>query len=95
MLKFRCNNHKLPIEVERKQGIPRDKRICKKSEMNAIGDEFHLIFECPFYNAERQKYIPFEFRQVKSTFNLCNLFKSSSKKITLKLAKFLVATKSV
>ena len=95
LLKFRCNNHKLPIEVERKQGVPRDRRICKKCDMNVIGDEFHLIFECPVYNAERQKYIPSEFRRVKSTFNLCNLFKSSSKKMSLKLAKFLVATKSV
>ena len=95
VLKYRCNNHKLPIEVGRKQGIPREQRICKKCEMNVLGDEFHLILECPFFNAERQKYIPIQFRQIKSTFNLCNLLKCTSRKVSLNIAKFLIATKAV
>ena len=95
LLKFRCSNHKLPIEQGRKYGIERENRICQKCNMNSIGDEFHLIFECPSAQVERNMFIPSYFTRVKSTYNLCKLLECKSKKVSLNLAKFLKATKVV
>ena len=47
MIKFRCSNHKLPIEQGRKFGIEREDRICPKCNLNSVGDELYLVFECP------------------------------------------------
>ena len=95
LIKFRCSNHKLPIELGRKFGIERNERLCTKCNMNSIGDEFHLIFECPSLQVERNKFIPARFVQVKSTYNLCKLLECKSKKVSLNLAKFLKASKAV
>ena len=95
LIKFRCSNHKLPIEQGRKFGIERENRICQKCNLNSIGDEFHLIFECPSVQVERNMFIPSYFTRVKSTYNLCKLLECNSKKVSLNLAKFLKATKAV
>ena len=95
LVKFRCNNHKLPIEQGRKLGIPREDRLCRKCDLNVIGDEFHLIMECPAVMEKRIKFIPKSFREVKSTYNFCRLMSSKKRKVALKLAKFLIETKTV
>ena len=95
LVKFRCNNHKLPIEQGRKFGIPREDRVCRKCNMNVVGDEFHLIMECPAYLVERLQYVPRRFRLIKSTYNFCKLMGDKSKQVNLKLAKFLIATGAV
>ena len=89
LLKFRCSNHKLPTEQGRKNGTPRELRLCRACDMGEIGDEFHLIFECPAWQTERDRFIPMKFRKIKSTYNLCRLLGTKSKKIALSLAKFL------
>ena len=95
LVKFRCNNHKLPIEQGRKLGIARDERFCRKCDLNVLGDEFHIIMECPAYREERNKFIPAKFRRVMSTFNFCKLMSTKSRSVSLKLAKFLIETKTV
>ena len=95
LVKFRCSNHKLPIEQGRRQGIPRDERFCRECDMNVIGDEFHLLMECPAHRENRLKYIPNKFRIIKSTYNFCKLMADKSKTVSSKLAKFLIATKTV
>ena len=67
LVKFRCSNHKLPIEQGRRQGIPRDERLCRECDMNVIGDEFHLLMECPAHRENRSKFIPKKFILIKST----------------------------
>ena len=42
--KFRCRNHKLPIETGSHNNIPRQLRICQKCNSHSIGDEFHYLF---------------------------------------------------
>ena len=88
LIKFRCSSHKLEIETGRKNGINREDRLCKCCSMNALGDEFHFVFECPKYNENRLKYIPQKYLSVHSMFSLCNLI-SGSKSVKLKLAKFI------
>jgi hypothetical protein len=33
-----------------------DDRICDICNLNNIGDEFHYLFECTFFENERKKY---------------------------------------
>ena len=95
LVKFRCNNHKLPIEQGRKLGIAREERFCRKCDLNVLGDEFHFIMECPAYAEDRNKLIPPKFRRVKSTFNFCKLLSTNSRSVSLNLAKFIIQTKTV
>lgn len=53
--KFRVSNHKLPIELGRHQHIDRADRTCHLCEV--VGDEYHAIFECPFFQELRIKFI--------------------------------------
>ena len=48
--KLRISNHKLLIEYGRYHQIPREERICKHCNLNAIENEFHFAFECPKYD---------------------------------------------
>ena len=51
---FRCLNHRLPIERGRFWGIERDDRICDICNKNQLGDEYHYLFNCTFFNNEKK-----------------------------------------
>ncbi|MEW8548255.1 MAG: reverse transcriptase family protein [Candidatus Thiodiazotropha sp.] len=57
MVLFRTANHKFPIEVGRWNNIELEDRKCTLCCKNTIGDEFHYLLECPFFNNERLKYV--------------------------------------
>ncbi len=85
---FRCCNHKLPIEKGRFSNIPRDERICNLCRHNTLlGDEYHYIFQCPFFNEDRSKYLSQEF-VIPTVFNFENLFQNTDRHILLNLAIF-------
>jgi len=54
-LRFRLNCHSLPVETGRhhKPPIPRSCRLCP---LSSVGDEYHLVFECPIFQPLRDKY---------------------------------------
>ena len=57
--RFRCGNHKLPIETGRHHGIPVEDRICvfcfEKTEMY-IHDEYHFLCKCSKFEDLRVHY---------------------------------------
>ena len=58
-LRFRCGSHNLPNDVGRRQGLPRFQRFCLKCHAQgdlAVGDEYHLVFECPAVQHVRDRY---------------------------------------
>lgn len=85
---FRCLNNRLPIEQGRFYGIDRDDRICNICNCNSIGDEFHYLLECSFFENERKKFIPrcFIFKPNIVKFN--ELFNSDNIDIVSNIAKF-------
>jgi hypothetical protein len=48
IIKFRLGCHQLPIVVLRNNNVPRAPRLCVKCASGALGDEQHLLFDCPF-----------------------------------------------
>ena len=56
VLGFRMGCHKLPVEVGRRQNIPRHQRVCDRCNSGAVGDERHLLLECTALHGLRQQY---------------------------------------
>lgn len=52
-----CNNH-LPVELGRFQNIERNARRCSLCNSTEIGDEFHYLFHCSFFDRARRLYLP-------------------------------------
>lgn len=88
LLRFRCTNHKLPIEEGRFHNTPRVQRTCKLCNSNALGDEFHYLFECSILNDVRKKYIPRYYRQNPNAIKFESLMNSDNKKLLTKLSLF-------
>jgi hypothetical protein len=57
-LRFRTSCHNLAVDKGRqaRPRIPRMSRICEHCTMNEIGDEMHLVFECPAVQHVRDQY---------------------------------------
>jgi len=88
LCRFRCSNHKLQIELGRHTRTPREERICDKCTSDKIGDEFHFILECPFYQNLRNQFIP-QYYHINPNLDKLNKLFNSSILITRKLCKFI------
>ena len=53
-----------------------------------MGDEFHFVFQCPFFLSDRIKYIPSYFRIRPNTLKMSTLFNAKDVIPMSKLAKF-------
>ncbi len=89
LTKIRLSNHKLPIETGRWSNTPRVERICPCCPYNTLGDEFHHVFECPFFKTTREKYIDKFYYSSPSVYKSKYLFCSKDKNTLLKLSKLL------
>ena len=57
--RFRCRNSRLPVETASYNLIRDDSdTICKLCDATMIGDEFHYLFVCNFFERERRKFVP-------------------------------------
>ena len=48
----------MPIEKGRFWGVKRDDLICDLCDLEHIGDEFHYLFECKYFERERKQLLP-------------------------------------
>lgn len=90
LCKFRTVNHKLPIEKGRFLNIERDCRTCNLCTVNhdVIGDEFHYLFQCSFFNSERRKYIDAYYYNNPNTLKFDQLMNSTNTSTLLRLSLF-------
>ena len=61
LCKFRCGNHKLPIETGRYNNTPRNDRLCLKCNNGSVCDEVHFVLSCPHFSNLRNRHIPNRF----------------------------------
>ena len=94
--RIRTTNHRLPIERGRWENIERSQRFCTLCNRNALGDEFHYLFECDFFKETRKTYLTryylrhaniLKFQQLMSLRNV-KLLQQLSRFISFVLSKF-------
>ena len=88
LARFRTTNNMLPVNKLRFENVPRNERICQKCEMNEIGDEFHYLFCCLFFDIKQRACIPGFYRIRPNAIKFNKLF-NSNKKTMLKLTHFI------
>ena len=88
IMKFRTLNHKLPIEIGKYDGTPRNERKCLKCNLDDIGDEYHYLFKCTFFENIRQTYIPKKYLTNPNIIKYNELMSTKNKALLYKLAKF-------
>ena len=88
LLKFRTDNHKLPVETGRYKNIEYSKRLCTKC-LREVGDKYHYLFSCPLFESERVKYIPLRYRKNPNILKYKELLGHRNKKVLQNLCKFI------
>ena len=88
LARFRTTNNSLPVNKLRFDAIPRDERLCQKCPQREVGDEFHYIFSCPYFDEKRRACLSQYFHGRPNAIKFNELF-NSSKKILLKLTHFI------
>ena len=58
ILSFRMGSHLLPIEQGRHLRLPRHRRVCRLCHTGALGDERHMLLECPALADLRHEFSP-------------------------------------
>jgi hypothetical protein len=88
LTKFRCRNHKFPIETGAHKGIDRANRYCPHCKPKTIGDEFHYLLSCKKFSNERRTYLKPYFYRNPSSYKMCQLLNSTDKNTLYNLSKF-------
>ena len=57
LTKYRLSSHRLPIEVGRHHGIVRSNRLCNLCTKREIGDEYHYLVSCNYFDKDRQFFL--------------------------------------
>lgn len=86
MSRFRCRNHRLPIESAR--DLIRHERLCTLCDLHEVGDEYHYLFKCPAFNDDRIRFIKKYYFNRPSSVKFSCLMNSSGSCLT-KLALFM------
>ena len=68
--------------------MPRNMRKCILCDLNDIGDEFHYILICKFFDEERKKHIDEKYYTNPNVIKFRNLFENLKGVRLLNLAKF-------
>ena len=89
MVKFRTANHKLPIEVGRWENIVYDDRKCNLCDKNDLGDEFHYLLICPYFQNERKDLLKRYYYLRPNTIKFQELLNCKNKQVLLNLSKFM------
>jgi hypothetical protein len=90
IIRFRTRNHRLPVETGSWSRIDYNLRYCNKCQ-NQLGDEFHYLFQCPFFENKRKMFIKRYFYQRPNTFKMNQLFNTQNRIEYLNLCKFVKA----
>ena len=88
--KLRCSNLKIPIELGRWLGIPKDERICHLCHNN-IGNEFHYLFQCQYKEVQdlKNKYIAKYYIKTPNMYKLKGLLSFCNVPVLKRLSLFI------
>ena len=86
---FRTRKHKLPIETGRWNGIARADRNCSLCQLD-IGDEYHYIMSCKYFNTERKRLIKRYYFDHPNTLKFKQLMNTENVKELKKLCRYVI-----
>ena len=89
LVRYRCANHHLPIEVGRWLKLERPERICNLCNNNQVGDEYHYILECKYFKVQRSLYLHKKYTDRPNTLKFNSLFSTKNTTTLIKLSKFI------
>ena len=88
LIKFRISNHRLPIETGRWENVPFDDRKCQLCHKDELGDEFHYLFCCNYFETERKRHLKPNFYKRPNIVKLKELLASDNLATLKKLSEF-------
>lgn len=89
LIKFRTANHRLPVETGRWENIPHEERKCHLCTQNDIGDEYHYLLCCNYFNKERKSILKPYFYQRPNMIKFKDLLNSDDTETLKKLSSFI------
>ena len=69
--------------------VERENRICTKCNMGSVGDEYHYILNCTYFNEKRQECLATEYQIHPNQVKYKKLLSSRNKTELLKLKHFI------
>ena len=87
ILKYRTANHRLPVETGRFYEIDYEDRKCPECNRD-IGDEFHYLLICPFFNQQRRKLLNKTYIRHPNMITYKQLIQSNDTRELSKLSRF-------
>ena len=90
LARFVTSSHRLRVETGRwdKPPVPYAQRKCQICDIE-IEDEFHFMFVCPLYNADRTKLLPRYYRVNPSMQKFIDLMNETNPRLINRTAKFI------
>ena len=86
IIKFRTCNYKLPIETRRWHDVPCNERKCTLCNQKDLGDDFHYLMKCSFFETERKELLrPYHYNRP-NIIKFQDLLNCNSKTISTKLS---------
>jgi len=87
LCKFRCGNIKFPSNSQRFD--PSIDKSCNLCDLDLIGDEFHYLFVCKYFNKERSKFLTLYFTKNPNTLKMAQLLNSDDHRLLKNLVRFI------
>ena len=89
MCRFRTRCHNLPVSYDRFKPCDASKKLCPLCDDDVLGDEYHYIFNCKYFQEERSQLIPKKYLEKYPNFDkFVELFLDDNFETASKLAKF-------
>ena len=88
LCKFRCCSINLPAYANRFNNVPFTDLLCPLCCSRDVGDEFHYLFKCEFFNEERKKYCKFSSKCANS-YSFKSLLATNNHKQLKSICKFI------
>ena len=87
--RYRCGNSKIPVVVGRYTNKPIDECLCQLCNNTDVGDEYHYVMKCKFFETERLSLIPHYYWRSPSTAMFELLFSTENRNTLNRLSKFI------
>ena len=89
-IRYRCGNSKIPVVLGRYNNQSIDECLCNLCNCGDVGDEYHYIMKCKFFEAERRSLVPFFYVRTPNVIMFDLLFSTKNKNTLIRLSKFIL-----